>query len=76
MTDSEYIKLARRDSTWREIVASFAIEGVTLTDENEIIAGKMISGDIEVAEAICLIRQNAGVTEHGGQGQMVGGRDA
>lgn len=64
MTDSDYIELARGNSTWREIVASFAIEGMTFGDENLIIAGKMISGDIEVSEAIRLIRDNAGIAVH------------
>ena len=73
MKDSEYIELARRDSTWREIVASFAIEDMMLTEENEIIAGKLISGDIEMAEAIRLIRQNAGVTEHGDEERIING---
>lgn len=67
MTDSDYIKLARSNSTWREIVASFAIEGMTFGEENLIIAGKMISGDIEVSEAISLIRDNAGIVVHEGE---------
>jgi hypothetical protein len=62
MTDFEYIKLARRDTTWQNTVASFAIEGMTITIENEIIAGKMISGDISLAQAIRHILQKAGVT--------------
>lgn len=64
MTDFEYIRLARRDKTWQNIVASFAIEGMTTTIENEIIAGKMISGDISIDQAIRLILQKAGVSQH------------
>lgn len=75
MTDPEYIELARRDSTWREVVVSFAIEDMMVTEESEIIAGKMIAGEIELIEAISLVRQNSVVTEHANEGRLVDGRD-
>jgi hypothetical protein len=64
MTDSDYTELARRDSTWREIVASFAIEGMTFGERDLNIGGKMISGDIDLSEAVRIIRENAGIAMH------------
>jgi hypothetical protein len=64
MTDFEYIQLARRDTTWQDIVASFAIGGMTITIDNEIIEGKLISGEVLLAEAIRLILQKACVTQN------------
>lgn len=61
MTNAEYIEIARKDATWREIAASWAIEGIQMTEANEVIAGRMIVGEIDLAEAVRLIRSNAGV---------------
>ncbi len=71
MTNAEYIEIARNDSTWREIAASFAIEGMQMTEDNEIVAGKMIAGEIGLAEAIQIIRTNAGVPGHAGHVDLV-----
>lgn len=61
MTNDDYISIARNDSTWQQIAASFAIEGLKVTEENEVIAGKMIAGEIDLADAIRMIRASAGV---------------
>lgn len=67
LTNAEYIDIARNDPTWREIVASFAIEGMLMTEDNEIVAGKMIVGEISLVEATRIIRSNAGVPVQAGQ---------
>lgn len=67
MSDADYIEIARNDSTWREIAASFAIEGMVMTEENEVVAGKMIAGEISLPEAVKLIRANAGVPVQAGE---------
>jgi hypothetical protein len=59
MSDVEFIALARTDRTWREIAASFAIEGLVLTEANEIVAGRMIAGQIDLPSAIRIIRESA-----------------
>ena len=61
MSDADYIATARNDSTWREIEASFAIEGMQMTDDNLVVAGKMIAGEIDLREAMRMIRAKAGV---------------
>lgn len=70
MTNDEYIDIARNDSTWREIAASFAIEGMEMSEDNEIVAGKMIAGEISLAEAIKIIRKNAGVPAEAGHVEL------
>lgn len=67
MSNEDYIEIARNDSTWQEIAASFAIENMVMTEENEIVAGKMIAGEIGLAEAIRLIRESAGVPAQAGE---------
>lgn len=62
MTDSDYIEIARQDRVWREIRASFAIEGMVMTEANEIIAGRMATGEIDLATAIRIIVQDAGLS--------------
>ncbi|MFJ1470062.1 hypothetical protein [Massilia orientalis] len=59
MPNDAYVAIARSDNTWREIVASFAIEEMIMTEENEIIAGRMIAKEIDVTEALAIIRANA-----------------
>ena len=70
MTNAEYIDIARNDSTWREIAASFAIEGMQMSEDNEIVAGRMIAGEITLAEAIKIIRENAGVPAEAGHVEL------
>ena len=67
MSNEEYIAIARNDSTWQEVAASFAIEGLKMTDADEIVAGKMIAGEIGLPEAIRIIRSNAGVPMQAGE---------
>lgn len=67
MTNADYINIARNDSTWQDIVASFAIENIVMTEQNEIIAGKMIAGELSLPEAIRQIRENAGVSVQAGE---------
>lgn len=41
-----YIELANAHPQWQQVKASFAIEGIELTDDNAMNAGRMICGDI------------------------------
>jgi hypothetical protein len=57
MSDADYIAIACADRTWMNIVAPFAIENMVLTIENEIIAGRMIAGETDIAGAVQIIRE-------------------
>jgi len=59
MPDDAYIAIARADNVWREVVASFAIEGMLLSEDVEIIIGQMIAEEISCAEAIAIIKAAA-----------------
>jgi len=61
MTDTEYADLARNNATWQEIAASWALEGIHMTYNNEVVAGRMIAGEISLQEAVAEIRQAAEV---------------
>jgi hypothetical protein len=47
-----YINLANTHPDWQEIKASWALEGIELTDDNAEQAGRMIAGDITYAQLI------------------------
>jgi len=59
-TDEEFIALAKADPTWHEVVASFAISGMILTDENALIAGKLIVGEIDINDAKRIVAERRG----------------
>jgi hypothetical protein len=61
MTDNEYADLARNNPTWQEIAASWALEGIQMTYDNEVVAGRMIAGELSLPEAVAQIRQAAQV---------------
>lgn len=61
MTRDEYIALARDNSTWQEIAASWALEGISISDDNDEIAGRMIAGELTLDEATVEIRRKAGI---------------
>jgi hypothetical protein len=58
MPKDAYIAIARADNVWREVVASFAIEGMSLSGDIEIIIGQMIAQEISCDEAIAIIKAN------------------
>lgn len=51
-----YIDLANAHPAWQEIKASWALEGIGLTDENAENAGRMIAGDITCAQLMDELR--------------------
>jgi hypothetical protein len=61
MTDDEYAALARAHSGWQEIAASWALEGIIMTRKEEIVAGRMIAGELSLNEAVTEIRSKAQV---------------
>lgn len=61
MTDDEYAELARNNQTWQEIAASWALEGIRMTSKDEVLAGRMIAGELSLQEAVAEIRLKAQV---------------
>jgi len=55
-----YIALAHASDDWQQIKASFAIEGMSLGDNNSEVVGRMIAGEITLEEAkkVLLCRLN------------------
>jgi len=47
-----YIDLANAHPEWKQVKASFAIEGIELGDDNAVDAGRMIAGDITYTQFI------------------------
>ncbi|MDK6078355.1 hypothetical protein [Massilia varians] len=58
MQRRRWIQQARRSEAWTEVKASFAISGLTLTDSEDVIGGRLISGAATVEQIIAdLTRQ-------------------
>jgi hypothetical protein len=55
-----YIDLAEGHEDWQQIKASYALEGIELTDENAALAGRMIAGEITLAEAMAELNKTHG----------------
>ncbi len=51
-----YIDLANADPKWQQVKASFAFEGIELTDDNAVQAGRMIAGDITYEQLVSELR--------------------
>ncbi len=51
-----YIDLANAHPIWQEVKASWALEGIELTDDNAEHAGRMIAGDITYAQLVAKLR--------------------
>ena len=51
-----YIDLANAQPAWLEIKASWALEGIELTDDNAMDAGRMIAGDITYEQLVSELR--------------------
>jgi hypothetical protein len=51
-----YIDLANVHPIWQEVKASWALEGIELTDDNAEHAGRMIAGDITYVQLIDELR--------------------
>lgn len=47
-----YIDLANADLTWQQVKASFALEGIELTDDNAEQPGRMIAGDVNYKQLV------------------------
>jgi hypothetical protein len=51
-----YIDLARAHPAWQEIAASWALEGIAMTDDDAEHAGRMIAGDASYEQVVQEIR--------------------
>ena len=51
-----YIDLARAHPAWQEIAASWALEGITMTDDDAERAGRMIAGHASYEQVVQEIR--------------------
>jgi hypothetical protein len=69
--DSEYIALAMGNKSWRQVEASFALEGIDATDDDRVIAGRMIAGELTLDTAITEIRRQHGVAIDAGRAPFV-----
>lgn len=58
------VRLAKASDAWHEVVASFALSGIELTEANEELAGRMLSGELSYDQVLLLIREKYG----GGKG--------
>lgn len=67
MNRADYIQIALDNEMWGETVASFKLEGIHLTDDDHVIAGRMIVGELTTAEALSLVREKAGVAPQAGE---------
>jgi hypothetical protein len=48
----QYIALARANAHWQQVAASFALEGIVLTDDDAERAGRIFAGTCSVDEAL------------------------
>lgn len=55
-----YINLANAHEAWQEIKASWALEGIEVTDDNAMQAGRMIAGDITYEQLVNDLRAKYG----------------
>jgi hypothetical protein len=51
-----YIDLANAHEAWLEIKASWALEGIEVTDDNAMQAGRIIAGDATFTQIISEVR--------------------
>jgi hypothetical protein len=51
------IRLARNSVQWRQVVASFALSGIDVTEENEVIAGRMLSGEVTFEQIVAELKE-------------------
>lgn len=59
MSEAEYLEVARNDPAWREVVASMKISGFTLDVDTEILAAKMIIGNVSFNEMVQIIKMQS-----------------
>ncbi len=59
--ERKYIALAEDNEMWQQIKASYALEGITLTEENAALAGRMIAGEITLADAVEALHREHGI---------------
>jgi len=62
-TASSNIAVANNNPGWQQIKASFALEGIELTDDDSEIVGRFLSGEITFEEGIAEIHAALQVTE-------------
>lgn len=53
-----FIAIAHADEDWQQTVASFALEGIVLTDDDAKRAGRVIAGDRSLAEVLEQVRES------------------
>jgi hypothetical protein len=46
------IRLAHGNLEWQEVVASFALSGISVTDTEAALAGRMLSGQLTYDQAL------------------------
>jgi hypothetical protein len=46
----QYIALAQANEDWQQVAASFALEGIVLTDDDAERAGRVLAGDLSLEE--------------------------
>jgi hypothetical protein len=51
-----YIELAHATPAWQELAASWALEGIVMTDDDAERAGRMIAGHASYEQAVQEIR--------------------
>jgi hypothetical protein len=56
-----FIDLANANENWIQTVASFALEGIALTDDNAERAGRLLSGAITLEQGYEEIRRKYGL---------------
>jgi hypothetical protein len=56
-----FIDLAHASENWRQTRASFALEGIKLTDDDAERAGRMLAGAITLNQGVAEIRRRAEV---------------
>lgn len=59
MSEAEYLEVARNDPAWRDVVASMKISGFTLDIETEILAAKMIVGNVGFSEIVQIVKMQS-----------------
>jgi len=64
LKNMNYLDIARNDSTWREVVASMQISGFDIDASIEILAGRIISGELTLSNAIDVVSLSASGGSH------------
>jgi hypothetical protein len=52
----QYIALAQANEDWQQVAASFALEGIVLTDDDAERAGRVLAGDLSLEQSLDEVR--------------------